>query len=94
VEPIKILKLDESMDPIKFSCHSAVASLKGKEAKIIELNADPMTSQPKIARVKEDFDLRRLIRASDSAVNFNSSVKSIFRAECGDEKPGNSHAEF
>jgi hypothetical protein len=53
-----------------------------------------MTSQPKIARVKEDFDLRRLIRASDSAVNFNSSVKSIFRAECGDEKPGNSQAEF
>lgn len=52
-----MLKLDESIDPIKLSCHTAVAILRGKEAKIIELSADPTISQPKRARVKEDFDL-------------------------------------
>jgi len=81
VEPINKLKLDESIDPIKLSCHSAVDNLKGKEAKIIELSADPMISQPKRARVKEDFDLTRLRRAeSDSAINSSSSVNSIFGA--------------
>jgi hypothetical protein len=79
MKPIRKLKLDESNDPIKLSCHSAVAILRGKEPNITEFRADPMISQPKRARAMEDFALMVLRRTeSDSANDSNSSFKSIF----------------
>lgn len=50
VEPIKMLKVVDSIDPIKLSCHSAEASFRGNEAKIMEFSEEPTISQPKIAR--------------------------------------------
>lgn len=79
MEPINKLKQDERIDPIKFSCQSTAASLRGKEENIIAFRADPIISQPKRARVKEDFVLMLLRRTeSDSANNSNSSFNSIF----------------
>jgi len=60
VAPIRRNVLDESREAIRFSCHSGVASLKGKELKMIVLRLNPIISQPMVAMVKAVFAFNRL----------------------------------
>jgi hypothetical protein len=69
-DPTKKAKPDERSAAIKLSCHSGVASFKGKKLKIIVFNVEPIINHPRMAIEKDIRDLlRRLRPGSDSLID-------------------------